>query len=57
MTATATIGMQLRLETEIHEALARVAPKNKTAYIKRLIRRDLERRGELPKEPTARRGR
>ena len=51
---TATIGMQLRLPEDVAAALERVAPRGrKTAYILALLRRDLERRGEL-KRVTAR---
>jgi len=44
-----TIGMQLRVEPDVYEAIDRVAPRGlKNAYITKLIRRDLQRRLELP---------
>jgi hypothetical protein len=41
--------MQLRVEPDVYEAIDRVAPRGlKNAYITKLIRRDLQRRRELP---------
>ena len=46
---TPTVGMQLRLGLDVAEAVERVAGRGgKTKYITELIRRDLQRRGELP---------
>lgn len=54
---TATIGMSLRLSTEEHEALDRIAPRGKkNEFVRGLVRRELTRRGALgarnpPKHP------
>lgn len=48
---TATIGFQLRLDEPMAAAIARVAPRGRQSeYIRDLIRRDLQRRGELPRD-------
>jgi hypothetical protein len=45
---TATVGFQLRLPAELHEALGRMAPaRGRTQFVAELIRREAIRRGEL----------
>lgn len=55
---TPTVGMQLRLPIDIAGAVERLYPRGrKTAYIVGLMRRDLERRGELKRETPVKRPR
>lgn len=47
-----TIGMNFRMSKEIFDALERVAPvREKNKFVLRLLRKDLERRGELKPDP------
>lgn len=50
MQVTPTVGVSFRLDQDAAYALTRVGEREggKTKYLRRLVRRDLERRGELP---------
>lgn len=53
---TATVGMQLRIPEPVAAVVDRLYPRGKkTAYILGLIRKDLQRRGELSRDEKGKR--